>query len=79
MQAAQQHSLNQLTAELTAFRTFAQLAEAMDRGYTPTLQVVKCRKNQRRQIERNELVQELADRLEALGWKVWRGSNCPKG
>lgn len=72
-QATQQHSLNELTAELTAFRTFAQFAEAMDRGYTPTLMAQKCRKNQRKIIERNERINELADRLEALGWKVWRG------
>jgi hypothetical protein len=78
MQATQQNSLNQLTAELTAFRTFADLADAMDRGYTPTLQAAPARKNQRRVIERNQKVAELADRLEALGWKVWRGTN-PKG
>lgn len=75
MQATQQNSLNQLTAEVTAFQTFADLAAAMDRGYTPTLQTQPARRNQRRVIERNEKVTELADRLEALGWKVWRGSN----
>ena len=51
------------------------LAQAMDNGYTPTLQPQRCRKNQRRILERNELVRELADRLETLGWKVWRGTN----
>lgn len=78
MQAAQQHSLNELTTELTAFQSWTEFAAAMDRGYTPTLQAQPCRKNQRRVIERNERIAELADRLESLGWKVWRGSS-PKG
>lgn len=78
MKTTSQHSLTDLTNQVTAFKTFAELATAMDNGYTPTLQVQPARKNQRRVIERNELVTELADRLEALGWKVWRGSN-PKG
>lgn len=74
-QATHNNSLNELTTKVTAFNSFADLAAAMDRGYTPTLQTQKCRRNQRRVIERNELITELADRLEALGWKVWRGSN----
>lgn len=75
MKTSQQHSLNELTTELTAFPSFAVFAEKMDAGYIPTLQTQPARKNQRRIIERNELVTELADRLESLGWKVWRGSN----
>lgn len=71
--ATQQHSLNELTTELTAFSSFAQFTEAMDRGYLPTLQTRPARKTDTRIQARNELITELADRLESLGWKVWRG------
>jgi hypothetical protein len=73
MQAAQQHSLNDLTKEVTAFPTFAKFAEAMDAGYTPTLQQLPGRGKSA--AERNAKIAELADRIESLGWKVWRGTN----
>lgn len=71
--AAQQHSLNELTQELTAFNSFSEFAEKMDGGYIPTLMTRKARRTDTRIQARNELITELADRLEALGWKVWRG------
>lgn len=70
---ATQHTLNDLTTQLTAFPTWIAFAEAMDNGYTPTLQPQPGKS--RRTAERNAKIKELADRLESLGWKVWRGTN----
>ena len=75
MQNATQHSLNDLTIAVTAFRSWNEFAEKLNNGYTPTLMENKLSTTKREQA-RNELVRELADRLESLGWKVWRGSNC---
>lgn len=63
-------SLTQLTQAVTAFGCFADLAAAMDGGYIPTLQTAPGK----RHVRRNEMVSELADRLESLGWQVWRGT-----
>lgn len=54
-------TLTQLVKKATACRTFAELAELMDNGYVPTL------------TRSDEATQELANRLEALGYAVWRG------
>lgn len=73
MKTTQQHSLTELTQAVTAFGTWNELAAAMDNGYTPTLRVLPGRS--KAQAARNAMVVELADRLEILGWKVWRGTN----
>lgn len=73
MKTTQQHSLNHLTQAVTAFATWTELAKAMNGGYVPTLRPQPGRS--KAQAVRNAMVAELADRLEALGWKVWRGTN----
>lgn len=54
-------SLNDLTRKVTSFASWYEFAEAMHGGYVPTLS----------RADRH--VEELADRIEALGFKVWRG------
>ena len=71
MKTTTQRSLTELTREVTAFPTFASLAEAMDAGYTPSLLTSKSRSKSAK--EKNGMVTELADRLEAMGYQVWRG------
>jgi hypothetical protein len=73
MKTATQNTLNSLTAEVTAFRTFAEFAEAMHNGYTPTLMTASGRSKKTK--EHNAKVTELAYRIEELGFRVWRGSN----
>lgn len=65
-------SLHELTTKVTAFSTWNQFAAAMDGGYVPTLQPHAGRDKATRTY--NEAVQELAYKLESLGWKVWRGT-----
>lgn len=65
------NSLNYLATELTSFRSWEELAEKMDNGYCPTLRPERGR-SQRTQ-KRNAMIAELADRLESLGWPVFRG------
>lgn len=71
MKTTEQHSLNELTTEVTAFPSFEKFAEAMDAGYIPSL--TQGRGRSKATAKRNQLVAELADRLESLGWNVWRG------
>lgn len=73
MKTSQQHSLHYLTTQVTAFNTWPELAEAMSNGYTPTLRPQPGRS--KAQVARNAMTAELADRLESLGWNVWRGTN----
>lgn len=69
MPSTTQQSLTELTKQVTAFPTFAKLAEAMDGGYVPSMLTAAGKRN----AARNEMVTELADRLEGLGYRVWRG------
>lgn len=63
-------SLNDLCKQLTA-DTWAELAAKMDGGYVPTL---RPQAGSSRRVQRlNALRAELADRIEALGWPVYRG------
>lgn len=71
--AATNHSLNDLTTAVTAFRDWNEFAQAMHNGYTPTLQPVNSRRKS--DIAHNALVAELAYRIESLGFRVWRGTN----
>lgn len=64
-------SLNALTQQVTG-GTWVRLAEQMDGGYVPTLAELPARTA--REKRRNQAIRELADRLEARGWTVWRGS-----
>jgi len=59
-----------LVLSVTAFHSYADLTAAMDRGYVPTLTTVRSRL--RYQQQRNAMVSELADRLEADGYRVIR-------
>jgi hypothetical protein len=65
------NSLQTLTTACTAFSTWTQFAAAMDAGYVPTLRPYTGRSKAQR--EWNAKVVQLADKLEALGWKVYRG------
>jgi hypothetical protein len=65
-------SLQELTTKVTAFSTWNQFAAAMDGGYTPTLRPQAGRSKAVK--AHNAATQELAFKLESLGWKVWRGS-----
>lgn len=63
---------NELVRELTAFRSWSEMLTAMvEHGYVPTLRPERSRSRAAR--ARNELVAELADRIEGLGYRVYRG------
>lgn len=64
-------SLNELTTTCTAARSWRDLVEMMDGGYAPTLRPHPGKS--RAQKAWNAAVVELANRIEALGWKVFRG------
>lgn len=64
-------SLNHLTLAVTAFNSWNALVAAMDGGYVPTLRPYSGRS--KAQKEWNEKVVALADKIEELGWKVYRG------
>lgn len=65
------NTLTELVRELTAFRSWPAMQAAMVAGYVPTLQQHQGRSRATR--ARNELVAELADRIEAAGYRVYRG------
>jgi hypothetical protein len=66
-------SLNQLTIECTAFQTWKDFERAMsDNHYVPSLYPHTGRG--KAQKEWNEMVTELADRLESMGYSVYRGA-----
>jgi hypothetical protein len=66
-------SLTGLVNQVTAFNTFAALAAAMDRGYTPTLTPHRGRSQGVRAD--NAVRAELVRRLRQMGYRVWTGSN----
>jgi hypothetical protein len=74
MQANQTiRSLNELTIECTAFESWKQFEAAMSNNhYVPSLYPHSGRG--KAQKAWNELVTELADRLEAMGYRVYRGA-----
>lgn len=63
------NSLQHLTTELTAFDSWVAFAEAMDKGYVPTLRAWPGRSKSNKQ--RTALVEELRSRLVAMGYKVF--------
>lgn len=65
-------TLQNLTTTCTAFSTWTEFASAMNGGYIPTLQTITGRSKAAK--ARNAAVVELADRLQGLGYNVWRGS-----
>jgi hypothetical protein len=66
-------SLTGLVNQVTAFRTFAELAERMDAGYVPTLSPHQGRG---RGVRADNAVRaELVRRLRQMGYRVWTGSN----
>lgn len=64
-------TLNELVKTVTG-GSWVQLAQQMDGGYVPTLAELPAKSA--REKRKNEAIRELADRLEARGWTVWRGS-----
>lgn len=80
--AAKQLTLDELTKGVTACGSWYDFSEAMTSGYTPTLvahSLVGLRgKRREQQMAWNACVEELANRLEKLGYKVWRGLNTKK-
>lgn len=64
-------TMNQLTTEVTAFASWQQFAEAMDNGYVPTL-ATDDSDNSRASREWNSKVEQLADRLAAMGYRIHR-------
>ena len=65
-------TLHELTLEVTAFLSWPEFAEAMDKGYVPTLRT-EHPSPEPEDAEFNQSVSELANRLEQLGWSVFRG------
>ena len=63
------NTLNDLTRQVTAFRTWPEFAEAMHGGYVPTLMTTRGPGSKKF----NAAVAELAYRLEELGFRVFRG------
>jgi hypothetical protein len=72
MRPANTMSLNDLTTQVTACQTWNNFAENMHNGYVPTLRPHAGRSKATKHY--NEMVEELANRLEAMGFKVWRGT-----
>jgi hypothetical protein len=66
-------SMDTLVKECTAMRSWEEYAECLHQGYLPTL--VPHLGDEPSQIEWNYKVVHLADRLEELGFRVWRGSD----
>jgi hypothetical protein len=66
-------ALSEMVDQVTAFGTFAELAAAMDRGYTPTLTPHQGRGQGVRAD--NAVRAELVKRLRQMGYRVWTGSN----
>lgn len=66
-------SLNTLTKMVMAFDSWTEFEQKMSDGYCPSLYPHPGRS--KAQKEWNRAVVELADRLEAMGYKVFRGTN----
>ena len=72
MRPANTMSLQDLTTSVTAFSTWTGFTDAMHAGYVPTLRPQAGRSKATK--HHNEMTDELATRLEGMGFKVWRGT-----
>lgn len=66
-------TIDQLLREATAFRTFEDFRQSAERdGYVPTLRCVPLAQVTKNRRKEQSCVNELAERLETLGFQVWR-------